>query len=191
MKIRPRIHGLLLAVPLLVAVIIVGAPSPASACSCAGEPLADRANLVAIAFSGRQTSRTVDDPVAVNGATLTFDVDTVYKGDVAETVAVRTPAQSSACGMDYGNIDQAAVVAHLWKGEAMVDLCGSMVTIDEMQAVFGPGVAPIQSVGAVAVDPDGNNLRIVVAAAAAVLVLGLATVAALRLRPATGEREER
>lgn len=109
------------------------------------EPLADRAARVAFAFEGTQVSRNVIDEVADNGAVLTFDVDLVYKGAVSETISVLTNAQGGACGVDYGRLGRVGVTVYEWRGEPSVNLCGSLVSVEELTAVFGDGAPPMPS----------------------------------------------
>ncbi len=141
----PGVRSLLVAL-VLTGLIVVGLAPPASACSCSAAELTEYADDVAFAFVGQQTSREVVDEVLDNGAVLTFDVNLVFKGVVAETVTVRTNAQGSACGMDFSTLGATGVAVFMWRGQPSVSLCGSAVTADELKAVFGPGVLPSEAI---------------------------------------------
>lgn len=141
MDVGAGIRWLLVAL-VLTGLIVFGLAPPASACSCDNAELNEYAKDVAFAFVGQQTSREVVDEVLDNGAVLTFDVDLVFKGEVAETVSVRTHAQGSACGMDFSGLAETGVAVFMWRGQPSVNLCGSSVSAEELKAVFGPGVLP-------------------------------------------------
>jgi hypothetical protein len=90
---------------LIVAFALAGGPRPAAACTCApGAPdsYASRATMV---FTGVVTSVSgfprglvcrSDSPVAA-----TFDVETVYKGDVPRTITVHTVVSGASCGYTF------------------------------------------------------------------------------------------
>ena len=122
---------------------IVFGSKPASACSYDLSTLAEYADDVALAFAGKQTSRVVIDEVHDNGVVLTFDVDLVFKGDVGETISVRTHAQSSACGKDFSRVAKSGVAVFRWRGQPSVNQCRSVVSVEELEGVFGEGVQPV------------------------------------------------
>jgi hypothetical protein len=119
---------------------LVALPAPAHACSCAEFVLDDAASEIGLAFVGTQTDYEVDDEFADDGAVLTFDVERVYVGEATETTVVNTPAQSSACGVNFGNGNRVAVVS--WGDTGVVGLCTSSVVEADLERVYGEGRAP-------------------------------------------------
>jgi len=115
-------------------------PSPAYACSCAEFVLEESASDIGLAFVGTQVDYDVEDEFEDNGATITFEVERVYDGETSQTTEVRTHAQSSACGVNFGNGNRVAVVA--WGEELSVGLCTSTVTEADLQRVYGEGYEP-------------------------------------------------
>ena len=181
-------------------VTVLGAPTPAYGCSCDGVGLHDFADEVDLAFVGQQVSRVVHDEIADNGTVLMFEVETVYKGEVAAMVRLATNAQESACGMDYSGAGRVAIVASKWRGQPSVNLCRSFVTEAELQQEFGDGHVPepeladvettaeeadaiAGSIPAGAADPGGGSSWIYLGGACLVLVAGGGLIAWRRLRP--------
>lgn len=173
---------LVLALPLAVDV------PRAEACSCLRFVLAERTDEIEVAFVGEQTSYVVQDQVADRGAVLTFEVDEVYEGDLPTPVNVRTEAQSTACGVNYGGDGPVGVVAYRWKGRRTADSCTGPVTRAELRAVYGKPHAPSR---ALAPDeppegiphPESVQDRRTWTAMGAVLLLGsVLTVGALAVR---------
>ena len=143
---------------VLTAVLSAGATVASSrtahACSCILRELPEYADGVSVAFAGHQLERVVQDYVGDNGAALLFRVDRVYKGEVGPLIEVRTHAQGEpACGIDVGGQGTVGVVAHQWRGDLSVSLCGSIVAIDELEEVFGVGDPPDESIR-LPVSPD-------------------------------------
>ena len=167
-------------------VTVLGAPTPAYGCSCAEVELHEFAHEVDLAFVGQQTSRAVLDEVADNGTVLTFEVDTVYKGEALATVRLATNAQGSACGMDYSQAGRVAIVASRWRGSLSVNLCHSFVTEAELQQEFGDGHAPIAQPNPVhdpAIPRAVDRTWIYLGGAGLVLVAGGGLVVWRRSRP--------
>ena len=101
-------------------------------------PLSEYVEQVDVAFAGVQVEREGDWD-----AVLTFEVDRVYKGRIAPRVDVYT-SFSSSCGIDFERAGYTGVAAFgepdspkLW-----VHWCGSHVSIEELEEVFGSGYPP-------------------------------------------------
>jgi hypothetical protein len=101
-----------IAAPVLAAVIVIGAATPAGACSCA--PTDD---VTAFGEADAVFVGTLDrfyEPRSTGGehvAVAVFAVDTVYKGTVTERQAVATPGDSAACGLTFEPDTQYVVFA--------------------------------------------------------------------------------
>lgn len=137
-----RVCGGLTIVAMVAVVMVVATAGTAHACSCVERELADYADDISVAFAGSQVERTVHSQVQDNGVALLFSVDRVYKGEVGPFIEVRTHAQDSACGIDMGGRGTVGVVAGEWRGDLNVNLCGSIVTVDSLESVFGDGYPP-------------------------------------------------
>jgi hypothetical protein len=91
---------------LIVASALVSGPLPAVACSCPAPAGRDYyASLATMVFTGVVTNVrgwpmglacSSDSPVAV-----TFDVETVYKGDVPRVITVHTVVGGASCGYTF------------------------------------------------------------------------------------------
>ena len=123
---------------LLALGALLAGGSPAYACSCvypADAPeLVDLADVV---FSGR----VVEDRVVARSRFLTFDVDRVYKGEVADRQRVRTSAQSSACGLSLEGADRFVVHGRGSAANLTSSLCDGTRPADAVTGL-GPGRAP-------------------------------------------------
>ena len=139
------LRWLVLAAVLTAGTAVVGSGT-AHACSCIVRELSEYADGVSVAFVGHQLALGVEDYFDDNGAVLLFGVDRVYKGEAGPLIEVRTHAQDSACGIDVGGRGTVGVVARQWRGDLSVNLCGSIVAIDELQEVFGEGYPPDESI---------------------------------------------
>ena len=92
----------------ILTILLAAAPRAALACSCAQATKAQQAANVAVVFTGTVTnvsrvfsignlcSMSSADPVSVG-----FQVDSVYKGDLPTTVAVRTAVSGASCGYEF------------------------------------------------------------------------------------------
>jgi hypothetical protein len=103
-----------LAAVLTLAVVTLAA-EPAAACSCVGGTDDDMFARADAVFTGRLLDRNDPDwaaggdPLAFS--TLRFEVDGVYKGDVAVDQALVTVNQSSACGLPITHVGPYLVFA--------------------------------------------------------------------------------
>ena len=150
---RLRLLRWLVLAAVLTAATMVASSRTAHACSCMLRELSEYADGASVAFVGHQLERIVQDYVEDNGAALLFRVERVYKGEAGPLVEVRTHAQDSACGIDMGGRGTVGVVANQWRGDLSVNLCGSIVEIDELGEVFGEGYPPDESIR-LPVSPD-------------------------------------
>ncbi len=166
---------------------VLGAPTPAYGCSCEDAGLNEFADEVDLAFVGQQVSRVVYDEIADNSTVLTFEVETVYKGDVSAIVRLATNAQESACGMDYSGAGRVAIVASKWRGSLSVNLCRSFVSEADLQQEFGDGHVPIAAATIDLVDPapprTTDRSWIYLGGAGLLFVAGGGLVAWRRLQP--------
>ena len=150
---RLRLLRWLVSAAVLTAGTVVVNVGTAHACSCILRELPEYADGVSVAFVGHQLELVVQDYVGDNGAALLFRVERVFKGEAGPLIEVRTHAQGSACGIDVGDQGTVGVVASQWRGDLSVNLCGSIVEIDELKAVFGVGYPPDESIR-LPVSPD-------------------------------------
>lgn len=78
-------------------VLLVALGSPASACSCARGDIRDQYNNADAAFIGTYVSRRDGEESWYDY--LTFRVDESLKGELGETVEIRSNTGSGACGI--------------------------------------------------------------------------------------------
>ena len=138
------------------------------------------AEEMTVAFIGQQIDRVVHDEVADDGATLTFHVDRVYKGEAGPLIAVRTHAQGeAACGLDFDGQGDVAVAVYDRQGYLSIDFCSSEIPVHELEDLFGEGYSPDESIDLVAspeASDDGFPTFLVVAAAGLFFALALGSV---------------
>ncbi len=169
---------------VVAGMLMVVAPGTASACSCGLSPLADRVSAADVVFVGTPTKSVKPEGEVVSSADpvrWTFDVDTVHKGDVTQTVEVISALDSASCGIPF-EVDRPYLVFGVLNDETITaDLCGgterlAQIPADDL-ASLGTGAMPAaQSATGTAGGSSGSlwgSLPIVVAAA---LVLGLGVV---------------
>ena len=135
---------------LALAVVIVAAAlhasaERASACSCVPPrpPLEALARADAV-FSGEGVS--MEGPrgwwaSSADPITVEFRVNAVWKGEIYETMFIRTAWSSASCGFEFVLDEQYLVYAH----EGWASLCSRTKTIDKASEDFmelGEGVAP-------------------------------------------------
>lgn len=179
------------------ALVVVGAASPASACSCAVGAAQDRVTADSL-FAGADavfTGRLVDrrDPVSLAGtsssadlATLTFAVTTVFKGQVAPRQEVRTAWSGASCGLEItGEGPFLLFTSRAGDGTLRASLCGGAT--ERVDLATWAGAAPDAAVDG-SPGPHGPSLAVVAAGAAAAVALavgGTALVRRARRRGAT------
>jgi hypothetical protein len=174
------------------ALLAVHAP-PAAACSCLAIDDDEAFSLADAVFTGSAVERReADDPMSPT--TLVFDVDHVYKGDVARRQTVRTPSSSAACGVRPSR-DQLLVFASepgttrsgsldASAGELVAFLCGGTRDLSgaSVPTSFGEGRAPP---GARSDDEGGHSFAGILAITAGVALVGAVVAIAVGRRPAT------
>ena len=173
------------------AVLVVGAASPASACSCAVTGASDRASADALlagadaVFTGRLVDR--QEPVSLSGmsssadlATLTFAVTTVYKGQVAPRQEVRTPQSGASCGLEITGEGPFLLFAQrAADGTLRSFLCGGAT--DRVDLATWAGTPPDAAVDG-SPGPHRPSVATVAGAGAAVVAAGALVVVLLRRR---------
>lgn len=137
-----RISVSILLASIITLALLTAVPRSAHGCSCSEmySPLSEYVDQVDVAFSGHQVDRGDDWELTV----LTFEVDRVYKGEVGPRVELYTSLNSS-CGIDFGPAGYTGVAAFAAGPESTelwVHWCGSHVSIEELEEVFGAGYSP-------------------------------------------------
>jgi hypothetical protein len=164
------------------ALLVVGAASPASACSCAIGAASQRAEADALladadaVFTGRLVGR--QDPISFLGAsgsgdlaTLTFAVSRVYKGDVAPRQQVRTAQSGASCGLELSGEGPFLLFAQrdaASGGILLASLCGGATP--QVDLATWPGAPPDAAVDG-SPGPQPPSVAGVAAAAVAVVTL--------------------
>jgi len=135
----------------LVALLFVTGEQPAVACSCVQftkPQVVERANVIFTGVPTRTASlfginlgcnRSTADPVV-----FTFDVATVYKGDLPRTVEVRTAMGGASCGYEFETGKTYTVFATQADGRLETGLCTGTVGGAIAPAEYGlaPGRPP-------------------------------------------------
>lgn len=110
---------------------LVGGPSTAFACTCALQSPHVHGSNATVVFTGVVTSVTgfprglvcsSTSPVAV-----TFDVETVYKGDVPRSVTVHTVVSGASCGYTFEAGRRYTVFPRMNDGKLDTGLCNGNV----------------------------------------------------------------
>ena len=169
----------------VIAVIVAGAaltvlPRPAEACYCGWWGRADSVlgiidfDDISVAFAGRIVNWGSESRV--------FEVERVYKGRAGPVLEVHTP-DSAACGITGQGIEGA--VAKTWQGKPSVSFC-SQVTVEDLEAAFGPGYPPDETM--VATGISTTAIFLLVGGGAVVLVGGTVLVLHLRKNRKSGNR---
>jgi hypothetical protein len=130
--------------PLLVGLIFVVGGQPALACSCAQSSKPQLVERAGVIFTGeaktfartwnftRGCSVSSADPV-----TFSFEVRTVYKGDVPKNVDVHTVVSGASCGYEFETGKLYTVFASLIEGRLETNLCGGTVAGTITPAEYG------------------------------------------------------
>jgi hypothetical protein len=112
---------------LIAAAALVGGPNTAFACSCALQSPSVHATNATVVFTGVVTSVNgfplglvcrSDSPVAAS-----FDVETVYKGDVPRSVTVHTVASGASCGYTFETGKRYTIFPRMVDGKLDAGLC--------------------------------------------------------------------
>lgn len=174
-----------LVLALTVVFAAVGAtPGTAHACSCFVPDWPEYADEATVIFVGQQIVRVVHDEFVDDGATLTFHVDRVYKGEAGPLIAVRTHAQGeAACGLDLDGQGDVGVAVFNRRGYLSIDFCSSKIPIYELEDLFEDSHPPDGSIALVAstdTADDGFPIILTIAASTLSLALLLGSVGLLR-----------
>ncbi len=178
-------YGALLLAAAVFFVIMAVPARTAHACSCVDLHLSEYADDVALAFAGRQIERILPEPSpdgvwsSKDPVTLVFEVERVYKGRSASQIALLTIRGGGSCGVDFGGEGVTGVAAFGSTEGLYVFLCGSPVTIAELQEVFGEGFLPDETLALEL--PDSQDVgspwvRTVLAGGTLVILIGIAVV---------------
>ena len=107
----------------LVGSLLIAIPD-AHACSCMASDPRDDLHAADGAFAGTYVGREpvdLTDPYA--DWDYHFETETVYKGDIGETIAVRAPSNGAGCGLEYSEGSPAALFVYLEEGVWHSELC--------------------------------------------------------------------
>jgi len=136
---------------LLLTALLLAAPAPAYACSCVeGTPPGQALDRSAAVFAG--TVLDVDTPAlsllgnSLRPVRVTFQVNQVWKGEVAERIVIRTAQDSAACGYNFSAGTAYLVYAHQSEDGLATGLCErttELANAGEDLAVLGLGEAPL------------------------------------------------
>jgi|GEM_PF-1201903 len=124
-------------------------PKPAEACSCMMPPgPAEEMERQEVVFSGEVTEIAEPEVIESSGdpVTITFDIDTVWKGEIGAQAEVQTAYSSATCGY-YFELGQSYLVYGSTNedGQTWVNLCSRTATLDratEDLSILGEGVRP-------------------------------------------------
>jgi len=99
----------------------------AAACTCAGASPRTRLDASDAAFIGRLLSaRQAPERDGVAQLVYVFSVDSVVKGELAERVEVRSPAEGATCGFELEPEEASGILLHR-DGDGWVGgLCGQI-----------------------------------------------------------------
>lgn len=122
--VRRSRHALII---LLAVGTLIGGPRPALACSCVPFTLEERAERASAVFTGVVT-RVSAFPFGANCSSaapvsVTFDVETVYKGEVGRTIVVQTVASGASCGFTFEHGKRYTVFPWSYEGKLDAGLC--------------------------------------------------------------------
>lgn len=136
------------AVVLIVAALWVAlVPQPALACDCAEPPPPEQAMAEADAvFAGEVAETRIVGDELTGDLIARISVDTVWKGDVAETVEVRTATDTAMCGYHFIPGDRDLVYARQAEdGTYSTHLCTRSAPLeraDDDLTALGEGAEP-------------------------------------------------
>ena len=138
---------------LLIGLWFALSPERAYACTCIPpDPPSEALAQSAVVLAGTVVSVTPHFWDDDNLTLVKFDVTTVWKGPAYQTMYLRTPGHSSACGFTF--IEGVKYVVYSQDG-SLVSLCSRTRTLSEAThdlAELGKGQVPIQ--GTSAPNPD-------------------------------------
>lgn len=130
----------------LVTGLVVGGAGTASACSCVPFTKAQLVENATAIFTGTVTGASAPFwPIgtcarsSADAVTYTVAVETVYKGDVAKTVTVRTAASGASCGYEFQAGKRYTVFATGTRDSLETNLCRGNVEGAIAPADYGLG----------------------------------------------------
>jgi len=188
---KQRVARVALALLLLLTTLLLAAPVPAYACSCVeGTPPRQALDRAAAVFAGTVLDvNTFALPLLDNSlqpVRVTFEVNQVWKGEVAGRAVIRTAQDSAACGYDFAAGTAYLVYAYQSEDGLATGLCERTTEITnagEDLAVLGIGDAPLT-----AGERSPIWLPLVLGGAFFFLVIGaVLAFAILRARPVARE----
>ncbi|WP_159884841.1 hypothetical protein [Paenibacillus puerhi] len=180
---------------LCLAVLMTGwlgmVPSAAHACSCAApgsaqKQVEDELTRKSAMFAGLVSQ--VKQPAwkismsSADKVKVTFEVSTVWKGELGKTVEVYTARSSASCG--YENFEEGKsyiVSAYLQEGQLETNICDltkPLASASEEVAILGDGYPPTPNQAAV----GGGAASIAAILAAAAALIAVSAVIIIRLR---------
>jgi hypothetical protein len=120
----------------LVALLFVSGQHPALACSCVPFTKPQLVENATVIFTGVVTG---------GSRQFSFEVETVYKGDVPKATAVTTVVGGASCGYEFVGGKRYTVFATAAGGKLETNLCRGNVegAIDAAEYGLGPGHAPL------------------------------------------------
>jgi|GEM_PF-1368678 len=176
------------ALVLLIAVAaLVTFPSPAHACDCPEPPPPEEAIADADAvFAGEVVETRLVGGEHDGDLFARIAVEDVWKGEVTETVEVRTAPHTATCGYHFSEGGRELVYAGVDdEGGFTTSLCSRTTPLDSAEedlAALGEGDAPLAGERGVA---DATTWPWIIAGAAAVVALAVIGAAVIRRRPST------
>ena len=135
-------------IPLFAAVLFGAQLSPAVACSCVPQSKAQLAENATVIFMGTATGVSQSQPFSftrgcyrssADPVTVAFDVETVYKGDVARRTGVETAMSGASCGAEFTIGKRYTVFATVSGGRVETNLCRGNVEGEIVAAEYGLG----------------------------------------------------
>jgi hypothetical protein len=159
----------LIALLLGLSLVVQGA-LPARACSCMAPDPYGGLEEADGAFVGTLIETDRGQPVADTGTLIdyVFDVETVLKGDIGDTITVKSAADGAACGFEMPLGERAGILLHRVDGQWEGNLCWTLDADTLLAVADGPpapvtGASPhvivsayLGSAGLVALDRDGR-----------------------------------
>lgn len=120
---------------------LVGGPGPVSACTCPAHTPEEDARSAAAVFTGVVRSVSSGLPFGVqcspeSSVAVTFDVETVYKGDVASSVSVISTG-GQTCGYTFVRDKRYTVLALSINGRLDAGICRRHVEGPIVAADYG------------------------------------------------------
>ncbi|GGG00620.1 hypothetical protein GCM10010912_51840 [Paenibacillus albidus] len=142
---------IIMSVLLMATALLTVRPEVTYACSCVvpGAPLEELERSAAV-FSGEVVSVEAKPSVVQSSGdpvTVTFNVQTIWKGEVGSTVTVTTAMSSASCGFEFTEGESYLVYSHKGEGSdgLKVSLCSRTTLLSgaaEDKEALGPGISP-------------------------------------------------